>query len=376
MALKYTFLDLKPVNEPFEVHLKNAACNVISSGRYINGEQVERLEQEVARMSGVEHAVAVSNGLDALRLIVRAYKEKGVFCDGDEIIMSANTYIATALAVSSEGLKPVFVDMSLMTLDLDTSLIESAITSRTVAVMPVHLYGTPCWDATLMKVARTYNLKIIEDNAQAIGAEASIPGLNGTRCTGGLGNAAGISFYPTKNLGALGDAGMVTTSDKELAEVVRALANYGCDRRYHNLYQGYNCRMDELQAAMLLVKLPYLQAENARRRELVTVYDSAIYSDKLVKPHIFDDMRQVWHQYPLQVKERSRFIDYMTSKGIGTDVIYPAPCYAQPCYVEEYVDVCCPKSEVFAEEVVCLPVGAHISLEDARYIAAVVSDFA
>ena len=376
MALKYPFLDLKPVNEPFEEQLKKAACDVISSGRYINGEQVASLEQEVARICGVEYAVAVSNGLDALRLIVRAYKEMGVFHDGDEIIMSANTYIATALAVSSEGLKPVFVDMSLVTLNLDTSLIESAITSRTVAVMPVHLYGTPCWDATLMEVARAHDLKIIEDNAQAIGAEASIPGLNGTRCTGGLGNAAGISFYPTKNLGALGDAGVVTTSDKELADVVRALANYGCDRRYHNIYKGYNCRMDELQAAMLLVKLPYLQTENARRRELVTVYDSAICSDKLVKPQVFDDMRQVWHQYPLQVKERSRFIDYMTTKGIGTDVIYPSPCYAQPCYAGSYANVCCPKAEVFADEVVCLPIGAHISLEDARYIAAVVSDFA
>lgn len=376
MALKIPFLDLKPVNMPFEEQLKKAACDVISSGRYINGEQVSRLEKEVARVCGTDYAVAVSNGLDALKLIVRAYKEMGVFHDGDEIIMAANTYIATALAVSSEGLKPVFVDISSATLNLDTSLIEHAITSRTVAVMPVHLYGTPCWDAELMAVAKAHGLKIIEDNAQAIGAESSVAGLNGTRNTGGLGDAAGISFYPTKNLGALGDAGMVTTCGRELADTVRALANYGCDRRYHNIYSGYNCRMDELQAAMLLVKLPYLQAENDRRRELVAIYDGKISSEKIVKPAIFTDMRQVWHQYPLQVQERTKFIEYMNDNGIGTDVIYPSPCYAQPCYSENYAAACCPRAEKFAREVVCLPIGAHISPEDAAEIAACASEFA
>lgn len=375
MAIKYPFLDLKPVNEPFEEELKKAACDVIASGRYINGEYVNRLEKEIAMLCNTSYAVAVSNGLDALHLIVRAYKEMGVFHDGDEIIMAANTYIATALAVSNEGLTPVFVDMSPKTLNLDTSLIEKAVTSRTVAVMPVHLYGTPCWDKELKEVANRHNLKIIEDNAQAIGARAEESGLNDTFYTGGLGDAAGTSFYPTKNLGALGDAGMVTTNDRRLADTVRALANYGCDRRYHNIHQGYNCRMDELQAAMLLVKLPHLQKESERRRELVAIYDNLIDNPQVVKPEIFKESYQVWHQYPLRVESRDLFCRYMTDNGVATDIIYPAPCYKQPCYSEIYAGCHCQGAEKFADEVVCLPIGAHISTDDAREIAKIVSRY-
>ena len=374
MAVKYPFLDLKPVNEPFEEELKKAACDVISSGRYINGERVAQLEKEIADICKTKYAVAVSNGLDALRLIVQAYKELDIFHDEDEIIMPANTYIATALAVSSERLRPVFVDMSVETLNLDTSLIEQAITPRTVAIMPVHLYGTPCWDETLMKIARKHNLKVIEDNAQAIGARTSIAGLHGTYHTGGLGDAAGISFYPTKNLGALGDAGMVTTNDKQLADTVRAIANYGADRRYHNIYRGNNCRMDELQATMLLVKLPHLQAENERRRTIVDIY-TGIDNPKITQPAIFSDIYQVWHQYPLQVSAREQFITYMELNGVATDIIYPVPCHKQPCYADEYKNCSCPVAEKFAKEVVCLPIGAHISPEIAKKIAEIAHKF-
>ena len=373
MAIKYPFLDLKPVNKPFEEALKKAACDVISSGRYINGEYVSQLEKKIATLCGTKYAVAVSNGLDALKLIIRAYKELGEFHEGDEIIMAANTYIATALAVSDEGLKPVFVDISPRTLNLDTQLIEAAINTKSKAIMPVHLYGTPCWDETIKELASKYNLKIIEDNAQAIGAKSNIVGIHGTFNTGGLGHAAGISFYPTKNLGALGDAGIVTTQDEILANAIRALANYGCDYRYHNIYKGYNCRMDELQAAMLLVKLPYLQEENERRRNLVSIYNKYIDNQQITKPQIFKDSYQVWHQYPLRVNNREEFIQFMNKNGVATDIIYPTPCYSQPCYEYEYTNCYCPEAELFAKEVVCLPIGSHITPIDAESIARIVN---
>lgn len=375
MTLKYPFLDLKPVNAPFEEALKKAACDVITSGRYINGEYVARLEKEIATLCHTPYAIAVSNGLDALRLIVRAYKDMGFFCDGDEIIMSANTYIATALAVSSERLKPIFVDMSASTLNLNTSLIEEAITLRTKAIMPVHLYGTPCWDETIKQLATNYGLKVIEDNAQAIGASTNIEGLYGTHHTGGLGDAAGISFYPTKNLGALGDAGIVTTHDITLADTIRALANYGCDRRYHNIYKGFNCRMDEIQAAMLLVKLPHIDKENIRRRKLVDIYNSVINNNAITKPDTFAHSYQVWHQYPLRVENRESFITYMQNNGIGTDIMYPTPVHRQPCYAKEYNDTSCLEAESFAKQVICLPIGSHISENSAQEIATIANQF-
>lgn len=375
MQLKYPFLDLKPVNGPFEEELKKAACNVISSGRYINGEYVNTLEKEIAQLCETKYAVAVSNGLDALKLILRAYKELGLFSDGDEVIMSANTYIATALAVSDAGLKPVFVDMSPITLNLNTSLIEKAITIKTKAIMPVHLYGTPCWDDSIKSIAHNYGLKVIEDNAQAIGASTSIAGIYDTHTTGGLGDAAGTSFYPTKNLGALGDAGLVTTHDNELANIVRALANYGCDRRYHNIFKGYNCRMDEIQASILLVKLKHIQDENNRRRKIVNIYDNIINNENITKPEILNDCHQVWHQYPLRVVDRTSFISYLENNGIGTDIIYPSPVYKQPCYSSEYKQTICKEAETFANEVICLPVGAHICENSAIEIANVANSF-
>lgn len=369
------FLDLKPVNAPFENELKKAACDVIISGRYINGEYVIKLEKEIASICQTNYAIAVSNGLDALKLIIRAYKEIGFFNEGDEVIMSANTYIATTLAVSDEGLKPVFVDMSPITLNLDTSLIEKAITLRTKAIMPVHLYGTPCWDNNIKDIAYKYGLKVIEDNAQAIGASTNIEGIHGSNATGGLGDAAGTSFYPTKNLGALGDAGMITTNDSHVADCVRALANYGCDYRYHNIYKGFNCRMDEIQAAMLLVKVKHLHAENIRRRSIADIYNQYISNNNIVKPSILNDTYQVWHQYPLRVKNREKFIKYMNNMGIGTDIMYPVPVYMQPCYSCDEKKFSCTESENFAKEVVCLPIGAHITNENAEYISKAANDF-
>ena len=373
MALKYPFLDLKPVNAPFEEDLMKAACDVIASGRYINGEYVSRLEKEIAAMCDTPHAVAVSNGLDALKLIIRAYKEMGVFTEGDEIIMSANTYIATALAVSDEGLKPVFVDMSASTLNLNTSLIEKAITLRTKAIMPVHLYGTPCWDNTLKDVAHNYGLKIIEDNAQAIGASTNIGGLYGTHRTGGLGDAAGTSFYPTKNLGALGDAGIITTHDSTLANTVRALANYGCDRRYHNIYKGFNCRMDEIQAAFLRVKLRHLDDESQARHLAACAYDEAITNPLIRKPEIFEGMRQVWHQYVIRCEERDRLRQHLLENGVGTDIHYATPPHMQPCYEGTFSNPL-PITERLADQIVSLPI-ATITPSDAQAIAHLINTF-
>lgn len=368
------FLDLGSVNASVMDEIAEAANRVIRSGRYIGGENVRCFEQELADYCSTTHAVAVSNGLDALRLILRAYIELGVIKQGDEVIVPANTYIATVLAISDNGLVPVFVEPDAATMNLDISLVEQHITERTCAIMPVHLYGTPCWAAEMNQLSERYKLKVIEDNAQAIGARAAVAGLNGTDVTGSLGHAAGISFYPTKNLGALGDAGAVTTNNEDLACAVRALANYGADRRYHNIYRGLNCRMDELQAAMLRVKLKYVDAENDRRAHIAEIYDSNIDNKRVMKPVIFRDCRQVWHQYVLRVDDRETFRAYLKNNGIETDVLYPTPPHLQPCYAE-YGDKSLPLATAMSNSVVSLPISLTVGEEEARYISEMVNMF-
>ena len=238
--MKYKFLDLAKANEPYMEQLQEVACNVIKSGRYLRGEQTNLLEQEIAGLCEAKYCIAVSNGLDALRLILRAYIELGVLHHEDHVIVPANTYIASVLAISDNGMTPCLCDARPDTMNMDSSLIENLITPAVTAIMPVHLYGTPCCDNLLLDAVHRHGLLMIEDNAQAISAQAACAGINGTFTTGGLGHAAGISFYPTKNLGALGDSGAVVTNDDELAMTVRALANYGSDRRYNNIYCGLN----------------------------------------------------------------------------------------------------------------------------------------
>ena len=240
--------------------------------------------------------------------------------------------------------------------------------------MPVHLYGSPCWDKTLNEIANKYNLKIIEDNAQAIGARSALPGLNGSMVTGGLGHAAGNSFYPTKNLGALGDAGAVTTNDKELADTIRALANYGSDRRYHNIYCGLNCRMDEMQAALLSVKLRYLDAENDRRAVIANMYNEYITSCRVIKPAILGGCKQVWHQYVLQVHERDAFRKYLLKHGIETDVLYPTPPHLQPCYMK-YKNKLLPRTIKLANSVVSIPISTNVGAEEAIYICDIINQY-
>ena len=371
---QYPFLDLALANAPYMEELKAAACEVIERGRYLHSTQTELLEQEIAALCETRHCVSVSNGLDALRLILRAYKEMGMLQDGDEVIVPANTYIASVLAVSDNQLVPVLCDAREDTLNMDSRLMEDLITPKTRAVMPVHLYGTPCWDQTLVDVARAHNLLIIEDNAQAIGARSDVAGLNGTFATGGLGHAAGISFYPTKNLGALGDAGAVVTNDDKLAATVRALANYGSDRRYHNIYRGYNCRLDEIQAAMLRVKLRHLEEENTCRHAVACTYSAHINNPRVQTPVIFDGMKQIWHQYVICVEDRESFRRYLAEQGVGTDIHYETPPHRQPCY-QDLRHGPIPVTERLAAEVVSLPIAPPITSDDARIIADIINRY-
>jgi len=372
---QYPFLDLALANAPYMEELKAAACEVIERGRYLHSQQTELLEQEIAALCNTAHCVTVSNGLDALRLILRAYKEMGVMREGDQVIVPANTYVASVLAISDNGLVPVLCDINEETMNLNTSLLEPLITSSTRAIMPVHLYGTPCWDDTLVQVARHYDLRIIEDNAQAIGARSAVAGLHGTFITGGLGDAAGISFYPTKNLGALGDGGAVVTNDDKLAATVRALANYGSDRRYHNIYQGLNCRLDEIQAAMLRVKLRYLDQENKTRNAIARAYCQAINNPRVKTPLIFDSMKQIWHQFVVRVKDRDDFRTFLSHNGVGTDVHYATPAHRQPCY-SHLEHGALPVTDRLADEVVSLPIAHPITPDDARAIAQIINGYA
>jgi len=370
----YTFLNLGPINEPYYPELIAAVSRVVTSGRYIGGSEVESFESALGQLSQVPYAVGVSNGLDALRLILRGYIELGVMAPGDEIIVPANTYIASVLAISEAGLRPVLVDPSAATSNLDTSLVEGAVTDRTRGIMTVHLYGRVSWDETLMKIARKYGLKLIEDNAQAIGAVSAVPGLSGTCVTGGLGDAAAFSFYPTKNIGALGDAGAVTTHDAALADAVRALANYGSDVRYHNIYRGFNCRMDPVQAAVLKVKLPHVADENAYRRGLASIYCDRITNPLVRLPELTAD--HVFHQFVVHVADRDAFTRHLTENGVGWDIHYAVPPHLQPCYAGQLaVPGQLPVTELLADTCVSLPVTRCTSTDDALGIAEIINRF-
>lgn len=372
--MKYQFLDLAKANEPYMEQLQEAACNVIKSGRYLKGEQTNLLEQEIAGLCEAKYCIAVSNGLDALRLIFRAYIELGVLHHDDHVIVPANTYIASVLAVSDNGMTPCLCDARPDTMNLDSSLIENLITPAVKAIMPVHLYGTPCWDEDLMTIAKRYDLKIIEDNAQGIGAKSNVPGINGTFTTGGLGHASAVSFYPTKNLGALGDAGAVVTNDEDLAKAVRAIANYGSDTRYHNIYMGLNCRIDEIQAAMLRVKLRYLNVENLRRAEAAQAYNNFITNPLVKKPDIFDDMIQIWHQYVIRVEKRDEMRTFLEKNGVMTDIHYATPPHRQPCY-RRFQSYRLPVTNEIADNAISLPIGHPITPADAEQIALIINKF-
>lgn len=374
--MQYPFLDLGKVNEPYRDELIAAAARVIESGRYVGGPEIEAFENELGNMLRVPHVIAVSNGLDALRLILRAYVALGVMAEGDEIIVPANTYIASILAITDAGLTPVLVDADYDTLNIDTSLIEQSITGLTRGIMTVHLYGRVAWDNRLADIARRHNLKVIEDTAQAIGARATSAGLYGSDRAGALGDAGGFSFYPTKNVGALGDAGAVATHDKDLARAVRALANYGSDRRYHNIYTGFNCRMDPIQAAMLRVKLSHTDEENADRFARALAYHRTINHPAVIAPAMTQTViDNVWHQYVIRVTggKRDEMIRKLFDAGVGTDIHYAVPPHRQPCYYGKLRHGDLTVTETLAEQIVSLPIATGTSVKDAADIARIIN---
>ncbi len=371
---RYPFLELYTINAKYANEIKTATARVIDSGQYIGGIEVETFEHNLASLCNAPHAIGVSNGLDALRLILKGYIELGVMHSEDEIIVPANTFIASLLAITDNGLKPVFIEPNITTYNLDSNLLEQLITPRTRAIMPVHLYGRICWDKQLINVAKKHNLKIIEDNAQAIGAISPISGLHGTNIAGGLGDAAGFSFYPTKNIGALGDAGAVVTHDKQLADVVRALRNYGSDRQYYNIYPGLNCRLDPMQAAILNVKLPHVTEENSYRRQLADIYDEKIINETIIKPlkRIADEC--VWHQYVIRVNNREHFRKHLSDNGVETAIHYAIPPHRQPCY-SQYAQLQLPITDKISSEIVSLPITRCTSMQDAKEIAEIINHY-
>lgn len=372
---KYQFLDLKTINAPYMEQLQQATARVVASGRYIGGQEVEEFELRLSQLCHTPYAIGTSNGLDALRLILRAYIEMGIMAKGDEVIVPTNSFIASALAITDNDLIPVFAEPDSETYNLDCSKLERLITPRTKAIMTVHLYGRVSWDEDLKLIAQKHNLKIIEDNAQAIGATSSIKGLNGTFTTGGLGDAAAISFYPTKNIGALGDAGAVTTHDEKLAQAVRALANYGyCSGHYNSTYAGLNCRLDPIQAAILNVKLPFVDKENSHRQQIADIYTNAITNKAIIKPARRIANEVVWHQYVIRVSERERFCQYLSENGVETAIHYPTPIHRQPCY-KQYNNINLPIAEMLASEIVSLPISRCTSVDDARAIADIINLF-
>ena len=368
------FLDLKKINKDYADLLRKAACDVIDSGWYLLGKRVGTFEQQLAEYANTTHAIGTGNGLDALRLILRAWKEMGFLSDGDEVIVPANTYIASILAITDNQLKPVFCEPDIKTYNLDISKVEALISPRTKAIMVVHLYGRVCWSKELETIAKKHNLKIIEDNAQAIGAE-----WNG-RKTGSLGDAAGFSFYPGKNLGALGDAGAVTTNCDETAKIVRALGNYGSELKYHNDFQGFNSRMDEIQAAFLSVKLKYLDNETQLRKEISQNYLQGIKNPIISLPRLPDGKSAleykgyVWHLFLLRTPERDRLQQYLNEQGIQTLIHYPIPPHKQRAY-RELSQLSLPVTEKIHNEVLSLPMGSHLSDQDVETIIEAVNRF-
>lgn len=350
------FLDLKGINAQYRAELIEACTRVIDSGWYIQGNECKAFDEEFARYCGTKHAIGVANGLDALILILRAYKEMGIIRYGDEVIVPSNTYIASILAISQNNLVPVLVEPDIDTYLINPLKIEEKITAKTKAILLVHLYGQTCDMDAINAIATKYNLKVIEDSAQSHGA------YFGDKRSGNLGDASGFSFYPGKNLGALGDGGAVTTNDDELAGVILALGNYGSHKKYENLYQGVNSRLDEMQAAMLRVKLRYLDDEIEKRREIADYYLQNIKNDTITLPRVRALDNHVWHLFIVRTKNRNGLQKYLLENGIQTLIHYPTPPHQQPAYAE-WSQEHYPISETLHSEVLSLPISAIQTVE-------------
>ena len=363
------FLELKKITALHGEEIKQAVNDVIESGWYLHSDANSRFESHFAQYIGTRHCIGVGNGLDSLTLILRAYKELGVIAEGDEIIVPANTYIATILAITDNNLKPVLVEPRLDTFQIDDSLIEKAISPRTRAIMIVHLYGRCAYTERIGELCRKYDLKLIEDNAQAHGCT-----YNGKR-TGSLGDAAGHSFYPGKNLGALGDAGGVTTDDDQLADTIRALANYGSRKRYVFDMAGRNSRMDEIQAAVLDVKLKYLDEENSRRRSNALYYIKNISNPYVCVPSESYWRESVFHIFPLITSQRDRLQSYLKENGVQTDIHYPIPPHLQRAY-SQWGRPSLPVTERIHREELSLPVSQVLTEEECKEVTRLINNFA
>jgi len=352
-----SFLNLKKINTSHKSEILSAVERVIDSGWYILGSEVKNFENEFADYCQTTHVISVANGLDALNLIFRGYLELGEMCEGDEVIVPANTYIASILAVTENRLKPVLIEPDIHTFNMDVSKVEEQITKKTKAILIVHLYGQIGFTQQLRALADKYHLKIIEDSAQAHGAV-----YHGKR-SGNLGDASGFSFYPGKNLGALGDAGAVTTHDNRLAEMIRCLRNYGSEKKYVNLYQGFNSRLDEIQAAILRVKLAHLDRKNNRRREISNAYRQGIQNPKLILPQTTDELSHVWHLFVVRTKNRDFLQNFLKDKGIETLIHYPIPPHLQKAY-SEWNEIKLPITEEIHRTVLSLPIDTSMSSDD------------
>ena len=361
------FLDLKVINAQYRDELVDACARVIDSGWYIGGSELEQFEQQFATYCGTKYAIGVANGLDALILTLRAWKELGKLKDGDEVIVPSNTYIASILAISANNLTPVLVEPCVDSFNIDPKKIEKAITSKTKAILPVHLYGQLADMPAIMAIAKRHELLVLEDSAQAHGAS-----LDGKRA-GSWGDASGFSFYPGKNLGALGDAGAITTSDEELAHTLRALRNYGSHEKYKNLFQGVNSRLDEIQAAMLNVKLSHLDDEIAHRRKVANTYLKGINNPSITLPTHEGDSH-VWHVFVVRCERRDELQKYLAANGVQTLIHYPIPPHQQPAY-KEWNDKIYPISESIHAEVLSLPIGPTMTMEDVNTVIQICNEF-
>lgn len=358
------FLDLKKINNRYREEIASRIKDILDKGWYLQGEENENFTKNFANFCGTKFALGVANGLDALNLIIKAYG----FGNGDEIIVPANTYIATILAISENGCIPILVEPDIKTYNINPDSIEKKITTKTKAIMVVHLYGQAVQMEKIWKIAKKYNLKIIEDSAQAHGA------IYQENRTGNLGDASGFSFYPGKNLGCIGDGGAVTTNDEELFNKIKAIANYGSDRKYHHIYKGVNSRLDEIQAAVLDVKLKHLDSDNNKRREISKYYRENIKNSKIILPETYDEKSHVWHIFAVRTHNRDEFQKYLTEKGIQTIIHYPTPPHKQGAY-KEWNNLSFPITEEIHNTILSLPISPVMTDSEIEKVVEVVNEF-
>jgi len=362
------FLNLKKINNKYYNELTQEFASFLDSGWYILGERVKKFENEFAEFCSVKHCIGVANGLDALILIIRAYKELGKLKEGDEIIVPANTYVASILAIAENRLIPILVEPDINSYTLDTNKIVESITSKTRAILPVHLYGQICNMTEINKIAKTYNLLVIEDSAQSHGA------IYEWKKSGNLGDASGFSFYPGKNLGALGDAGAITTNDTELADMLYVLRNYGSEKKYFNKVPGINSRLDELQAGLLSIKLKYLQVETEIRRSIANAYLDGINNSNLILPFVSNPDSHVWHLFVLRTSNRDKFQQFLSDNGIQTVIHYPVPPHKQSAF-KSMNSLNLPITEEIHKTILSIPIDISMSDEDVKTVIEVCNKY-